>query len=60
MLPSVTLPLFRDGQARCDGYVPRLGKGPLWTTGHLDEASMTLLSSRRKEAAGVAEWGLSE
>lgn len=29
----LALPLFRDGQAKCDGYVPRLGKGPLWTTG---------------------------
>ncbi len=32
---SVALPLFRDGQERSDGYVPRLGKGPLWTTVHL-------------------------
>jgi hypothetical protein len=52
--------LFQDRQARNDGYVPRLGKGSLWTAAHLDEASMTLLSSRTKEVARVAKWGLSE
>jgi hypothetical protein len=38
---------------------PGSAKGHL-DTGHLGEASMTLLSSRRKGAAGAAEWGSSE
>ena len=37
---------------------PGSAKRHFWTTGHLGEASMTLLSSRRKEAAGVAKWGV--